>query len=265
MKSQWEANFNELVAYKKKHGNFKIPHSTNGLGGWISQQRKGRKKGQLSEDRIRRLDEIGFDWDPFESLWEASFCEMVAYKVEHGAIKVPQPPTGLGVWVRNIRSSRKNGQLSEDKIRRLDEIGFDWEPFESLWEASFSALVEYKAEHGDTNVPQVRKGLGDWVILQRQNRRLGQLSEEKNRRLDELGFEWDPLGSQWETRFSELGAYKAEYSDINVPQKWPSGLGRWIDTQRQRRKKGRLSEDKIQRLDEIGFDWGKTGDILQQS
>ncbi|MFA7061805.1 MAG: Helicase associated domain protein [Pedobacter sp.] len=256
--SQWDKSFSELIAYKTEHENLKVPHSTNGLGGWISQQRKGRKKGQISEDRIRRLDEIGFDWDPMDSQWEASFSELVAYKTEHGDIKVPQSATSLVLWIKNQRQSRKKGDLSEDRIRRIDEIGFDWDHFESQWERTFSKLLAYKMEHGDTNAPQSTTLLGDWVVLQRQNRKIGQLSEDKIRRLDEICFDWDPLGTQWEERFSELVSYKTEYSDTNVPQKWPSGLGRWIDTQRQNRKKGRLSEEKIKRLDEIGFEWGKS-------
>lgn len=254
---QWEKSFSELIAYKTEHGNLQVPQSTNGLGGWISQQRKGRKKGQISEDRIRRLDEIGFDWDPMESQWEASFNEFVAYKAEHGDINVPQSASSLVLWIRNQRQSRKKGELSEDRIRRIDEIGFDWDHFESQWERTFSKLLAYKMEHGDTNVPQSATLLGDWVVLQRQNRRSGRLSEDKIRRLNEIGFDWDPLGSQWEERFSELVSYKTKHNDTNVPQKWPSGLGRWIDTQRQNRKKGRLSKEKIQRLDEIGFEWRK--------
>ena len=34
------------------------------LSGWVSQQRVALRKGRLGEDRARRLDMLGFVWEP---------------------------------------------------------------------------------------------------------------------------------------------------------------------------------------------------------
>tara|TARA_B100001142_G_C14153230_1_gene585411 strand:- start:698 stop:892 length:195 start_codon:yes stop_codon:yes gene_type:complete len=34
------------------------------LGSWVSERRKFKKKGKLSEERIAQLDTLGFIWDP---------------------------------------------------------------------------------------------------------------------------------------------------------------------------------------------------------
>ena len=60
----WETRFNELVQYKAKHGDCNVPRSQGQLGKWVNNQRTIYKKGKLSQDRIDRLNGIGFDWTP---------------------------------------------------------------------------------------------------------------------------------------------------------------------------------------------------------
>ena len=256
MDLQWEATFSELLAYKAEHGDTNVPRGWTTLGRWIVTQRTNRKKGLLSEDDIRRFDEIGFDWDPIETQWEAGFKELLAYQAEHGNINVPLSAKGLGSWIGNQRRHRKNGHLSEEKIKQLDAIGFEWNPVDTQWEERYSELLAYKTTYGDTNVPKRwGTGLGLWVGVQRRCASSGELSLERKERLNEIEFIWDPFELQWEMRFNELLAYKAEHRDMNVPGKWPTGLGSWLVSQRKNRKNGTLSEENIQRLDAIGFEW----------
>ena len=58
----------------------------------------------------------------------------------------------------------------------------------------------------------------------------------------------------WEERFSELAVYKEKNGDCNVP-KSQGALGRWVDTQRQPRTKGKLSREHAEQLKGIGFNW----------
>lgn len=59
----------------------------------------------------------------------------------------------------------------------------------------------------------------------------------------------------WETRFAELAEYKANNGDCNVPV-GQGELGRWVSRQRVKRKKaGGISQERIDRLDSINFNW----------
>ena len=58
---------------------------------------------------------------------------------------------------------------------------------------------------------------------------------------------------QWDEWFRELDAFKAKHGHCNVPQK-QGPLGVWVHSQRP--KKGKLSEDRAQKLDDLGFNWG---------
>ncbi|MDB2640549.1 helicase associated domain-containing protein, partial [Akkermansiaceae bacterium] len=61
----WELQFQALLAYKEEYQDCLIPYSWEDrkLAYWVSAQRQNNKKGTLSADKIKRLDEIGFVWD----------------------------------------------------------------------------------------------------------------------------------------------------------------------------------------------------------
>jgi uncharacterized protein (DUF2384 family) len=204
----------------------------------------------------RIIDRIGSDWDE-------RFGELVAYKAQHGDCNVsiyrPEQPR-LATWVSRQRNKKKAGHLSQDRQQRLAALGFVWDPAEADWEEQFAALVQYKAQHGDCNVPMgwsEQRGLGHWVKTQRKKKKKGHLSQDCQQRLDELGFVWVSAEAFWEEQFAALAQYEAQHGDCNVPQDWSENqtLGKWVTRHRVDKKAGRLSQDHQQRLDELDFVW----------
>jgi hypothetical protein len=258
VETQWRQRFEELIAYKTEHDSLDVPVSwPTGLGSWVNVQRTFCKNRKLSPEKIRQLNDVGFNWDHHATRWNEMFRQLLAYKTEHGDVRVPDEwPTGLGKWVGKQRAFRKNGSLSVDRLRRLSEIGLDWDTLDSKWDEKFDELLAYKAEYGDLNV-QVDwpTGLGRWASVQRKYKRKGILSQERARRLFEVGFRWEPFDEQWEVMFGELLAYKLKYGHVNIPFDAESKLWRWVGTQRQSKKRGKLSAEKVGRLDDIGFAW----------
>ena len=64
----WELMFEELIQFKKKFGHFmvfkkEIKKDYKKLAGWLDMQRRYRKQGLLSQERIDTLDSISFIWD----------------------------------------------------------------------------------------------------------------------------------------------------------------------------------------------------------
>ena len=60
--TKWDANFEKLKAYKAKNGHCNVPGGSGPLGDWVNYQRKAKKDGKLSADRIKLLKGIGFVW-----------------------------------------------------------------------------------------------------------------------------------------------------------------------------------------------------------
>ena len=254
----WEERFSELLAYKAQHGDVNVPTDpSNKLWVWVRKQRQSGGKGLLSKDRLQRLVDIGFNWDPRASNWGEMFNELLAYKAQHGDVNVPDEwPTPLGTWVGKQRASKRLGNLSDDRLQRLVDVGFVWDANESRWEARYNELCAHREKHGDISIPHDRASeLWRWVSTQRIFKKKGKLPADKMRRLDEVGFIWDVAEAQWETRFEELLAYRTIHGSVNVPTQPPTPLGSWVNTQRMSHKQGRLSTERVLQLDEIGFKW----------
>jgi hypothetical protein len=62
---------------------------------------------------------------------------------------------------------------------------------------------------------------------------------------------------QWNEMFDKLVEYKRVHGDTNVPQRYKevAKLGPWVNQQRQKRKRGKVPDYRIQKLDSIQFLW----------
>ena len=66
----------------------------------------------------------------------------------------------MGLWVTRQRVSYKEGKLSQERIDKLEGLGFLWSAKpgarkqEGRWEESFEHLRAYKETHGNCLVPK---------------------------------------------------------------------------------------------------------------
>ena len=105
---------------------------------WLSQQRTNWKQGSMRNDRIAKLEGIGY-----VNLWKSKddkntgggrrddglfrrLCSDVAQRQAQGDFNMPQRKDKLGKWVARQREKKKNGTLSNDRIASLDRVGFCW-------------------------------------------------------------------------------------------------------------------------------------------
>ena len=260
---QWEDAYNALKKFRKDEGHCRVDRDYKvgklRLGAWVSNQRG--KKGELSSDRVARLDEIGFRWDTLEDNWEENFVALKSFQEREGHCRVPQPRGGgnkLGVWVGTQRLRMKAQKLAPDRVAKLKSIGFIWDKQEDEWEEKFAALSSFQKKEGHCRVDRrfIIRGmkLGVWI----RNLRLKKacLTPEQIRRLNSLGFSWDPLGEQWEQAYAELLRFHKQEGHCRVVNTYLSNglrLGRWVGTQRG--SKNLLNPDQVKRLDSIGFSW----------
>ena len=136
-----------LLSFKAKYGHLNVPKPFNEnptLGTWVNTQRfqysnlRRGKKSNLTEERITKLDSIGFDWIPRLSGWDEMFQCIKLYKAKCGDCNVPikfNENRKLGAWVSKQRFSYKmleegkKSSITEERIQKLNGIGFQWELF----------------------------------------------------------------------------------------------------------------------------------------
>ena len=274
---KWREMFEHLKEYHSSNGDANVPYGwkeNRKLAAWVSNQRERRKHSTLSDKEIKLLDGLGFTWKSRDvGTWEDRLAEVAAFKAKHGhcemPMNIPENPK-LGRFVNSMRTQRNSRKLSADRIAKLDALGFVWassrkvlvdgDGISAEWQARFDELLQYKQTHGDCDVPTrwpENPQLGRWLSQQRQYRKSGTLQPERQRRFDEIGFDWRS-GShkeEWSTRFDQLKAYKERFGNCRVPVKWKENpqLGVWVTNQRHRLKCGTLSPEKEKLLGGIGF------------
>jgi len=101
--------------------------------------------------------------------------------------------------------------------------------------------------------------MGSWQAVRRQHYKKKILSIEKIEKLSQIGFVWDQLEQQFEKGFQKTLRFKEQNNgNPNASKKVifeGYNLGSWQDTLRRRYKNNKLSKERINRLEEIGFKW----------
>jgi hypothetical protein len=54
----------------------------------------------------------------------------------------------LATWINNQRACFKNGKMDPEQKNRLDEIGFEFNRFETAWNLQFKKLQDYYVKDG---------------------------------------------------------------------------------------------------------------------
>jgi hypothetical protein len=273
---QFERGFQETLLYKERTGNpnapdrYKTPEGYT-LGSWQRHQMINYIKGMISPNRIKRLEDIGFIWGKLKEQFEQGFQETLLYKERTGNPNTPRryktvEGFTLGTWQGTQKKIYKKGKMSPDRIRRFEEIGFTWELLEEQFEKGFQETLLYKEKIGNPNAPKGYKTgegylLGSWQSNLMHNYKKGNLSTYRIERLEKIGFIWERFEEQFEKGFQETLLYKESTGNPNASQRYKTAegftLGTWQSSLRGNYKKGKISAERIKRLEEIGFKWEK--------
>ncbi len=62
---RWMAHYNDLKDFQFIHGhcNVTVTYNFRGLAHWVKDQRRYKSSGKLSAERLKLLEDIGFEWD----------------------------------------------------------------------------------------------------------------------------------------------------------------------------------------------------------
>lgn len=139
---------------------------------------------------------------------------------------------------------------------------------ETLWDRGYEKLVEYKNNFGIVDVPKnlTFNGyhLGRWCLQQKIYYNKGELPQHRVDKLKSIGFAFNPLEEEWNRRYEQYKRYVSENKTLYVPKQTVyegENLGAWILTQKHRFKVGKLSEERIKKLETIDKDIFKSKKI----
>lgn len=286
MEARWEVLCQAAADAAAKEGTLELPrsytiHSGVPVGKWLELQRQvqaGQRPGRLTAEQAAKLEKLGIRWNHrLEAAWEKGFASAQKYRTEHGDLLVPvryrdKNDFALGEWIVYNRQRYLGGNLTQNRIERLEAIGMVWSTSNDLWEQNYAAATQYYLEHGDLEVPIKYEtpsgfGLGVWLGAQRAAHKAGELPQEQVERLDALGMDWTNRNDRkWMSLYDVAAAYYHEHGNLNVPSEYvtPDGvlLGKWVVRQRYAylnpdRSSARVTPERKALLDKLGMVWEK--------
>lgn len=286
MEARWEVLCQAAADSAAKEGTLELPrsytiHSGVPVGKWLELQRQvqaGQRPGRLTAEQAAKLEKLGIRWNHrLEAAWEKGFASAQKYRTEHGDLLVPvryrdKNDFALGEWIVYNRQRYLGGNLTQNRIERLEAIGMVWSTSNDLWEQNYAAATQYYLEHGDLEVPIKYEtpsgfGLGVWLGAQRAAHKAGELPQEQVERLDALGMDWTNRNDRkWMSLYDVAAAYYHEHGNLNVPSEYvtPDGvlLGKWVARQRYAylnpdRSSARVTPERKALLDKLGMVWEK--------
>lgn len=229
--------FELLKEFQRENGHCRVPQRLEvaesvQLGKWVHTQRceykkfmKGSGPASITQDRIDKLNMIGFQWSvnridaiTKDAAWNEQFELLSAFKRNNGNCRVrlnyEVGSIKLGQWVsqqrkfyRNLTKQSGQASISQERIDKLNSIGFEWSIIaENAWDQKFALLCTFHQKYGHCRVRlryEVNSvKLGQWVHKQRCFYRIlkkgsGQASitQERIDKLNSIGFEWSPASS----------------------------------------------------------------------
>jgi superfamily II DNA or RNA helicase len=286
----YQRSFEAMSTYIEKEGHSRIEakyvttHDGEEitLGHWAAKQRHEYRRGNLPDERIKRLQQLdNWVWEPLDEIWQLSlealrqFIEREeSFPLQKHAERFSGNDFRIGNWVNMQRTLKKKGELSQERIEQLESIpGWLWEP-RVVFEQNFEFLRSFVDREGHARVPQTHlekiKGeefhLGAWIGKQRSKKANERLSAEYEKKLEALpGWEWTPVTAAYERHLKGLRQFAAREGHSMVPfdhQETVDGinldLGQWVSVKRGARKRNKLTTEQIQDLEELkGWTWNK--------
>ncbi|GFH61990.1 hypothetical protein CTEN210_18466 [Chaetoceros tenuissimus] len=286
----WNESLKKLKEFKAQNGHCNVPQgyeANKALGKWVSAQRQSyilKSKGLqswLTEERVEKLNNIGFVWAPKKDTWHKRLEQLKEFKAKHGHCNVPQgykSNKSLAIWLEHQRFQHKlmskgaHSNMTEYRVEKLESIGILWNPNVDIWNDRYKQVKEFKAKNGHCNVPREyaqNKTLGSWVHRQRTEYSLmkkglqSKMTEDRVEKLENIGFVWSTKKDTWKERYEELKEYHAQQGHCNVPSNYEPNktLGNWVGSQRAHYRlmceglKSSMTEERVEKLENIGFEW----------
>ncbi len=260
--TMWERNYQELRKYWKKNGHCHVTGlEDRKLSIFVQNQRQEYRRyiagnaTTLTTERMDALQKINFDWArSHETLWSERHQELQVYLEKTGSTNVPQDYSAnyqLGQWTMNQRTKfrqRQIGQrngMSQERIRELEKVGFEWSIPQMKWNVMFDRLRNYQEENEQVDIPTsdtMNTDLRLWLKRQRYFYKMkitSRLSDERIALMESIpGFEWrrkrtsSPSKDDWSQLFVAIRE-KGIAPGAKAKQHWFEGTNRWSEVKTQ--------------------------------
>ena len=260
---------------------------------WQRQMYKISKLSKEREKLLEKIG-MRFETRDNDEVWTRMYKLTELYFKEYGSLEIKQNfktlngidydenGYNLGGWLFRQRQMYKISKLSKEREKLLEKIGmrFETRDNDEVWTQMYTLAEIYFKKYGSLEIKQNFKtlngidydkngyNLGVWLVRQRQMYKISKLSKEREELLEKIGmhFETRDHDEVWNQMYMLAELYFKEYGNLEIPSKFKTlngtdedengyNLGGWLVSQRQMYKKGKLSPERKELLNQIGMIW----------
>ena len=257
------------------------------------QMYKKSKLSKEREKLLEKIG-MRFETRDNDEVWNQMYMLAELYFKEYGNLEIPykfktlngtdedENGYNLGVWLVRQRQRHKISKLSKEREKLLEKIGmrFETRDNDEVWTRMYKLTETYFKKYGNLEIKQNFKtlngidydengyNLGQWQSCQRQMYKKSKLSKERKDLLEKIGMRFETRDNDevWNQMYMLAELYFKEYGNLEISKKFKTlngtdedengyNLGIWLVNQRQMYKKGKLSPERKELLNQIGMIW----------
>ena len=257
------------------------------------QMYKKSKLSKERKDLLEKIG-MRFETRDNDEVWNQMYMLAELYFKEYGNLEIPykfktlngtdedENGYNLGVWLVRQRQRHKISKLSKEREKLLEKIGMRFETRDNneVWTRMYKLTETYFKKYGNLEIKQNFKtlngidydengyNLGQWQSCQRQMYKKSKLSKERKDLLEKIGMRFETRDNDevWNQMYMLAELYFKEYGNLEISKKFKTlngtdedengyNLGIWLVNQRQMYKKGKLSPERKELLNQIGMIW----------
>lgn len=220
--------------------------------------------------------------DYYFSNWKINFDRFKVFKEKFKSVLIPKDYVnrGLYTWYLNQKALYREERIPEEHLEKLLKNGFNFASghdirFDKIWEESYLELKKYFLKFKNSDVPRKKDSkdplykLSNFVAMQRHYKKYddNRMSEYKIKKLEEIDFSWE-LGykrnsqiskddDQWFINLTIYSEFKKKYNREPKQKRNTDEykIARWRNDQTVNRKRGLLSQDRIELLESENIIW----------
>ena len=279
---QVRQNFSTINGYEYNQSGYK-------LGKWLNNQRTRYRTGLITQEQRKKLETLGFSFEKIEDFrWNKMYELAQKYYEHHRHLRIRQDfitsdgftydekGYKLGIWLSNQRTKYKNGLLTEEQNKKLEKLGVNLENTHDFrWDKMYELTQKFYGHYGHLKIRQSfitsdgytydEKGykLGIWLNDQRIAYNKGKLSQERIKKLEDVGIVLENVrGDNWNKMYELAQKFYEHHRHLRVPSKFKTkngyerdaqgyNLGNWINHQRKLYAAKALSIQYIEKLKQI--------------
>ena len=281
--------------FKTLNGTDEDENGYNLGGWLLSQRQMYKKSKLSKErEKLLEKIGMRFETRDNDEVWNQMYMLAELYFKEYGNLEIPykfktlngtdedENGYNLGVWLVRQRQRHKISKLSKEREKLLEKIGmrFETRDNDEVWTRMYKLTETYFKKYGNLEIKQNFKtlngidydengyNLGQWQSCQRQMYKKSKLSKERKDLLEKIGMRFETRDNDevWNQMYMLAELYFKEYGNLEISKKFKTlngtdedengyNLGIWLVNQRQMHKKGKLSPERKELLDQIGMIW----------